>query len=486
MMHPLQHIHDPNFKAVFFRRVTKQLVGLGGLWQESQKMYQGFNPHVRQQSLTQTFESGAELQFSHMEHEKDRLSHQGLQYSAQFWDELTHFSETQFTYLLSRLRSDSEVKSYCMASCNPDSDSWVLNWIEWWLDEDGYPDPAKKGVVRYYMIVDDKPYFADSEEEMREMHPEKCKVWNPNKKEWVIIPIKTITFIGGTIFDNQILIDKNPNYLAELNSLPEIEKARLLDGNWYARAEGSNYFKREWLNKVDKRPSHAKCARGWDKAANEPSTKERRPDYTASIKMYKDKDGYYTIVGDFVDENVDEEGSLYGLMRKRAGARDAVIEKQGHYDGRDCKVVLPIDPGAAGKTEYLSSAKKLIEAGLTPKSDPSAINEKKVVKFMPFSSACENGLVSIIESSFGNKATLEAFYKQLESFSEERSSRSRKDDWPDSCATTYNYLSKENTYKFSPRTQNTVSTETVKVLNNTDGLQEQYQSLERPDVSKLN
>jgi hypothetical protein len=92
LMHPLQHVNDPDFNAVFFRRVTKQLVGLGGLWQESQKMYRPFNPHVRQQSLTQTFPSGAEIQFSHMEHEKDRFQHQGLQYSAVYFDFTVAFS----------------------------------------------------------------------------------------------------------------------------------------------------------------------------------------------------------------------------------------------------------------------------------------------------------------------------------------------------------------------------------------------------------
>jgi hypothetical protein len=78
LMHPLQHIHDPNFNGIYFRRVTNQLIGLGGLWQESQKMYAPFKTHVKQKPYVHVFPNGAQLQFSHMEHEKNRLDHQGL------------------------------------------------------------------------------------------------------------------------------------------------------------------------------------------------------------------------------------------------------------------------------------------------------------------------------------------------------------------------------------------------------------------------
>ena len=445
-MHPLQHVvNDTDFQGIFFRRVTKQLVGAGGLWQESSKMYNPFKPHSRTKpEMQRIFPNGGLLSFSHMEHEKNRHDHQGLQYSFVGFDELTHFAECQFTYLLSRLRSDSDVKSYAMATCNPDPDSWVFKWIEWWLDEDGYPDPSKQGALRHYIIIDDQPIFADTAEELMEKYPENCRAYNPKDKKYVQIIPKTITFIGGTIFDNPILIEKNPNYLAELKSLPDIERARLLDGNWKVRAKGSNYWSRSWLGKRDYAPKGGVAARGWDKASQEPSQVERQPDFTASVKMIKTQDGRYTILGDYTEDNRDTgDTEIYGKFRKRAGERDRIIQKQGEYDGEECIVVLPVDPGAAGKVEFQEASKKRLEAGLIPKADPAPATKSKLIKFTPFAVACENGLVDIVESSFRDRKSLEAFYKELEAFNGERSSRVRKDDLADCSATAFNFLAKE-------------------------------------------
>jgi hypothetical protein len=123
LIHSLQHVHDPGFNGVYFRRVTTQLIGPGGLWGESKKIYQPFKTRTRTKpQLVHEFPSKATLTFSHLQHEDDRYSWQGLQLSAIYFDELTHYHESQFTYLLSRLRSEAESNSYCMASCNPDPD----------------------------------------------------------------------------------------------------------------------------------------------------------------------------------------------------------------------------------------------------------------------------------------------------------------------------------------------------------------------------
>lgn len=65
------------------------------------------------------------------------------------FDELTHFSEAQFWYMLSRNRSMSGVRPYVRATTNPDADSWVAKLIDWWIDDvSGYPIPERGGVVR--------------------------------------------------------------------------------------------------------------------------------------------------------------------------------------------------------------------------------------------------------------------------------------------------------------------------------------------------
>lgn len=444
LMHPLQHIHDPHFNGIFFRRVTTQLVGAGGLWPESQKMYAPFKTHTRTKPQYQhVFPAGATLTFGHMQHEDDCISHQGLQYSAVFFDELTHFTERQFTYLLSRLRSEADSDSYCFASCNPDADSWVLKWIEWWLDKDGYPDKDKQGVVRYYIVIDEKPVFRDTPEQLVEDFPDLCRVWNPIDEVYVDVPPKSITFVSGTIFDNPILIKKNPKYLAELNALPKVEKARLLHGNWYARAEGSAYWSRNWVKNVDQLPAKVSKCRGIDKGASIPSDKNRYPDPTASIGMAKDKNGIYYIYGDYISTAKDKGSEIYGRYCRLAGERDQLILDQAEVDGTDTTIVLPRDPAQAGLIEFQESAKKLIQEGFVVKADPTPSNKSKLTKFSPFAAACQAGLVRIVESSFPNKATLDHFYSELEAFDGERSTAHRKDDLPDACATAFNYLCKE-------------------------------------------
>lgn len=443
MMHPLPNMDDPNFHGIFFRRVTRQLLGAGGLWSESKKMYSPFRPKVKEQATQQIFPAGGTLTFSHMEHEKNCEDHQGLQYTFVGFDELTHFTERQFTYLLSRLRSEAKRDSYCMASCNPDADSWVLNWIEWWLDDEGYPDPEKQGKLRYYLVIDDKPVFADTQEELMEAYPDQCKIYNPIDDEYTLVRPKSITFIGGTIFDNPILIKNNPSYLAELNSLPKVEKARLLHGNWYAREEGSSFFKREWLEEVDVVPPRSVCCRGWDKAGSVPSDTYRYPDYTASIKMHKDPDGIVYIVGDFDPEAKDKGSDVVGRFRRRAGDRDTLIKNQARLDGTDCTVVMAKDAGQAGQTEYFESAKKLSQEGFVVRPDPMANNKTKIVKFTPFASAAQNGLVKIVPSTFPNKATLEAYLSELEKFDGERSTATKKDDWVDTTGTAFNHIVRE-------------------------------------------
>lgn len=453
LMRALLSIQDPHANIIFFRRTGTQLSGGGGLWDEAKDMYRPWNPRVVENTMKMTFPSGAKIKFSHMEHLKNRIDHQGLQYHQIYFDEATHFEEGQVTYLMSRLRSKAKGKSQMFLSCNPDPDSFLLTWIDWWLDEDGFADPEKSGVIRYYVTVAGVLKHAESEEEIAKRYPDEVYIWNPLTKKRVYVPPKTITFIGGTIFDNPALIEANPNYLAELNSLPDIEKSRLLHGNWYARPEGSSYYARSWLKKATHVPKNAVQCRAWDKAATEKSEVNSSPDYTASVKMYRTRDMNFYIVGNYHRDNFDKDDpQVLGRFRERPGRRDVLIERQSLHDGVDCTVVFSQDPGQSGVTEYEESAKKLITHGIKVQKDPMPTQNSKLTRYSPFSSACENGFVYIVESTF-TKDSLEHFHKENESFDGERSTRTRKDDIPDACASAFNWLCKAKVVNLVVRNQ---------------------------------
>ena len=443
------HAHkDPNFEAVLFRRTSPPLKAAGGLFTEAKKLYSAMTPKVREKDMEIIFNTtgGGNLKFTHLEHESDaEKNHQGLQYSAVFFDELTHFEQSQFIYLIGRLRSNTKGSSYMMATTNPDMDSWVMNWVRWYLDEDGYFDESKLGIKRYFLTIENQPVFGDTEEELAAEYPELC--WQQNDKgENVYVPPMSFIFIGGTIFDNPALIRSNPKYLSALKAQTTVNRKRLLDGCWYAREEGCNYFQREWLGKLDKIPlNEVMSVRAWDLGSSEPSEKNMKPDWTASVKMLKLKNNDVVIVGDYDKSSLDTKTNISGRFRKRTGERDMLILKQAEYDGEDTYIVIPKDPAAAGALAFSEMSKFFTKHGFIVKQDPAPSNKSKLKKFEPFSTAAQNGLVYIVESSF-TPETLNAFYYDLEAFNGERSTSDRKDDWPDSVASGYNALTKTKVF----------------------------------------
>ena len=224
-----------------------------------------------------------------------------------------------------------------------------------------------------------------------------------------------------------------------------VNRARLLEGCWYSRPQGSQYWQRDWCKTVESLPADAtESVRAWDKGYSSESDKNRYPDYTACIKMYKDTKGYYYIVGDFAKTTLDEKSNIYGRFRKRFGERNMLMIKQAEYDGNETLVVIPEESGA-GKGEFEEMAKLFLEAGFRVKGAPT--NKNKLARFANFSSAAQNGFVYVVESSFPNKATLEAFYRELESFDGSRSTATIKDDWVDACSDAFNYLQKKKVYR---------------------------------------
>jgi len=164
------------------------------------------------------------------------------------FDELTHFSENMFFYLLSRNRSTCGVKPYVRATCNPDPDSWVAKFIEWWIDQDtGFAIPERSGVLRYFIKDSDAYVWGGSKGEVLEkvQHitgPLLAAEPNTDPNDLV----KSATFIPGTIYENIELLRKDPGYLGNLMAQDAETKAQLLDGNWKIRIDGTdliNYVK---------------------------------------------------------------------------------------------------------------------------------------------------------------------------------------------------------------------------------------------------
>lgn len=333
--------------------------------------------------------------------------------------------------MMSRLRSNSKYMSRMVISCNPDPDHKLRELIDWYLDEDGYPIPERDGVIRWFITVDDVFIWGDSKEELKEKYGKRVK------------PV-SFSFISSTIYDNPPMLINNPDYLSQLEGLNSVDKARLLHGNWKVRPEGANYFKRSYLQEVDHLPLGVTKVRPYDKAGTERSTGNKTPDFTASVGVARDSDGFYYLFGDYCDEFVDTgewSTGIAGRFCKKAGERDTIIKSQAIHDGDDTIIVFPVDPGAAGLSEFLTSSRDLISNGYRVEKDPMPGNKSKLTRFTPFALLAQNGFVRIVKNSFPLD-TYNYLMKELESFNGEKSTSSRKDDMCDAIASGINYLEK--------------------------------------------
>lgn len=254
LLDPARYFSNKDFGAVIFRRTTPMIRGEGGLWNTSEALFPLIRGTQKDSSLTWTFPSGARLKFSHLEYEKDKLNWQGAQIPYIGFDELTQFTESQFFYLISRNRSTCGVPPCVRATCNPDPDSWVAEFIEWYIDQKtGFPIPERCGKIRYFTRDGGVLVWGDSKQEVIDKCPhifkqEKLLKSLEDSEINLNELIKSFTFIPGSIYDNKALLSANPQYLGNLMSLPEEEKKALLDGNWKIKQDGmslGNYGKIE-------------------------------------------------------------------------------------------------------------------------------------------------------------------------------------------------------------------------------------------------
>ncbi len=213
-----RHHERTGFYGVIFRRTYPEITNPGGLWDAAGGIYPYAGGRGVAGAREYRFDGGARIAFRHLENEDTKHSYQGSEICYLAFDELTHFTEGQFWYLLSRNRSTCGVRPYVRATCNPDP-GWVKDLLSPWVDDSFDGERASSGELRWFIRVDGKLRWVDRD------HPD----------------AKSLTFIRASIFDNEILLKADPGYLSTLKALPSVERARLLDGDWNVRREGLVY-----------------------------------------------------------------------------------------------------------------------------------------------------------------------------------------------------------------------------------------------------
>ena len=115
----MRQIKVPNYKGIIFRKTYPQLQEL---ILRSNELYKAVVPQAKYNVTDKkwTFPSGAKIFFGTMQHTKDRLNYQGLAYDFIGFDELTHFTWEEYSYMFSRNRpSGPGTRVYMRATANP-------------------------------------------------------------------------------------------------------------------------------------------------------------------------------------------------------------------------------------------------------------------------------------------------------------------------------------------------------------------------------
>ncbi len=368
------HRHKGYYGAIFRREMPMITVG-GGLWEESMKLYPAFSARPNIANHEWRFADRSMIQLRSLQHDKDVLNYQGAQFAEFCLEEGTHFKESMFWYLLSRLRTTCGLRARCMITCNPDPDSWLRTLIDWYIGDDGYPIADRGGVKRYFVRDGNDLVWGGSADEVRQLAPHiTCDPHNQPK---------TLRFIPAVLSDNP---KGDPTYESRLNALPLVERMQLRGGNWNIRAAAGTVFRRAWFELLDYPPQDiANVGRFWDLAATEPSSTNKDPDWTRGVKLGRTRSGMFVVLD-------------VASARVRPHDVDALLDRTAQQDGRGCMIGFWQDPGSAGKSEAQRHLRRL--AGYNVSITVAALN--KVAYAKAASSQAEGGNLKIVRAPWND------------------------------------------------------------------------------------
>jgi predicted phage terminase large subunit-like protein len=340
----------PEYNGIYFRRTYPELelsvipralewlAGTGARWNEQKKLW--------------TFPAGGgKLVFAHLDHEKAKLSHNSAEYTTVTFDELTQFSETQYTYLFSRNRRmlGGRVPLWMLSSSNPGGPGH--DWVN-----------GRFGCEQ----AGGRPWRSAGERSTR-------------------------LFLPSRLGDNPYL--DREEYERTLTELDPVTRAQLLNGDWTARAAGG-WFRAEDFDVVEVAPSGLRECRFWDLAASEAKA-GADPDWTAGVRLGRAPDGFWYVLD-------------VRRFREAPARTEAIIRHTAGADGRRVEIAMEQEPGSSGKIA-IDHYRRRVLAGLSFWSDRPTGD--KAERARPVAAAAAGRLIRIVRGPWNHDflAELEAF-----------------------------------------------------------------------------
>jgi len=232
--------------SIIFRRESVQLKGIKKRMERIIGSRDGFNGQDLVWKLKTSDGIKRQIDLGHCQHAGDEDKYQGQPHDLIAFDELTHFVESQFRFLMGWNRNAEDPNQRCrvVASTNPptgeqeDNAEWVKEFWAPWLDPD-HNNPAAPGELRWYASIDGQDVPVDSGE--------------PIEHDGELIQPLSRTFIPSKVHDNVFLA--NSSYVATLQAMPEPLRSKLLHGDFSA-SRGDNPWQvipTEWVKAAQAR-----------------------------------------------------------------------------------------------------------------------------------------------------------------------------------------------------------------------------------------
>lgn len=217
--------------CIIFRPMSQDLMDDGGIMKDARDIYLPFGATAREPPTADfrwNLGQGKRLsvKFAALSKAGDERKHMGPERGYIAFDQLELFMLRHFRYLFTRARAKKEqgFEPWVHATVNPvvrgdPMCGWIREFVDWWIADDGFPDPGRRGKVRYFVGAPDDypdPFVVDTKENLLKKWPKSDPI--------------SMTFIHGERLENP-LVDWTA-YDQMLGVEEQWVQDQLREGNW--------------------------------------------------------------------------------------------------------------------------------------------------------------------------------------------------------------------------------------------------------------
>ena len=217
-----------DYSGVFFRRTYAEMKGStdSPIWR-SVDMYKPLGGNFNSTDKIWTFPAGSMISFKHMDHEQAVTEYQGSAFHRLAWDELTHFTETQYEYLWSRWRQKQDFAGFPLTI--------------------GFRAASNPGGVGHEWVkrrfISDESMRAVNAIDSREPSPAGMVFYKDGR-----------AFVPARVADNPSLDVEHYISNLERHLTNPVLRERLLNGDWSIQEDA--IIRADWLHYYDMRGQH--------------------------------------------------------------------------------------------------------------------------------------------------------------------------------------------------------------------------------------